>query len=167
MWTYQLQIVIYFIFFITSQSHEILQPFVSVKFSQLWRAFSLHVSNVSLSNWAKLLILRRYLLSSGVDGFSVKGTCQKLKKTVVLFRSIWEQLEHTWDTTSQRKSILWGLPAIVAITVLETASTYRSLENNIYHNTSPLTTTLGGTQVLNKGLWIHPSVGFSVTCQRK
>ena len=111
MWTCQLQIVIYFIFFITSQSHEILQPFVSVKFSQLWRAFSLHVSNVSLSNWAKLLILRRYLLSSGVDGFSVKGTCQKLKKTVVLFRSIWEQLEHTWDTTSQRKSNFAGAPS--------------------------------------------------------
>ena len=111
MWTCQIQIVIYFIFFITSQSHEILQPFVSVKFSHLWRAFSVHVSNVSLSNWAKLLILRRYLLSSGVDGFSVTGTCQKLKKSVVLFRSTWEQLEHTWDTTSQRKSNFVGAPS--------------------------------------------------------
>ena len=121
MWMCQLQIVIYFIFLITSQSHQILQPFVwhklptsiqtSVKFSQLWRAFSLHVSNVSLSNWAKLLILKRYLLSSGVDGFSVTGTCQKLKKTVVLSRSIWEQLEHTWDTNSQRKSNFAGAPS--------------------------------------------------------
>lgn len=122
MWMCQLQIVIYFIFlrnFSKSRNSTavcVAQTFppsiqTSVKFSQLWRAFSLHVSNVSLSNWAKLLILRRYLLSSGVDGFAVTGTCQKLKKTVVLSRSIWEQLEHTWDTTSQRKGNFAGAPS--------------------------------------------------------
>ena len=36
----------------------------------------------------KLSKITSYLLSSGVDGFSVTSTCQKLKKTVVLSRSI-------------------------------------------------------------------------------